>query len=511
MALQETLLLKVGPAIAKAVLKLWLKDRSFASNVSVALVDILGAKTADIMAQRDGKREFEAIGDRVAQSLSPLFERDGASIEEGERTAVALALAETLDKTPLDAEFLVKKDLQPTLLAKHLLDSWPDATRGLSQKGTDLYRRAISETSQRIVDIASQFPSFTERSFGEVLRRENELLDIVKRILEEVSRIRESSQKANLEANAAQFEETYRLAVARNLDNMELQGANLSATSRRYSLSVAYITLSAKTDSNAEGGKEGSVSRSVPAHEALAGASRLLIRGMAGSGKTTLLKWVAVHSASHSFEGPLSDWNDAVPFFVRLRKCANKELPKPEEMPGLVAPAISNTMPQGWVHEQLKSGRGIILVDGLDELREEKREAVEIWIRDLLNAYQDARVLVTARHHAADSGWLSQEGFHEAELQPMEPADIFKFIEHWHAAIEQGLHGTTEKEELAEMKSRMLATVREKRSLRSLATSPLLCAMLCALNRDRKAQLPTDRIRLYDACCEMLVERREIE
>jgi len=35
--------------------------------------------------------------------------------------------------------------------------------------------------------------------------------------------------------------------------------------------------------------------------------------------------------------------------------------------------------------------------------------------------------------------------------------------------------------------------------------------MLCALNRDRKQQLPTDRIELYEACCLLLLERRDKE
>src|SRR5438128_11148715 len=35
--------------------------------------------------------------------------------------------------------------------------------------------------------------------------------------------------------------------------------------------------------------------------------------------------------------------------------------------------------------------------------------------------------------------------------------------------------------------------------------------MLCALNRDRRQQLPTDRVELYEACCSLLLERRDKE
>ena len=33
--------------------------------------------------------------------------------------------------------------------------------------------------------------------------------------------------------------------------------------------------------------------------------------------------------------------------------------------------------------------------------------------------------------------------------------------------------------------------------------------MLCALHRDRRQQLPVNRVELYRACCELLLERRE--
>lgn len=43
------------------------------------------------------------------------------------------------------------------------------------------------------------------------------------------------------------------------------------------------------------------------------------------------------------------------------------------------------------------------------------------------------------------------------------------------------------------------------------ATNPLLYAMICALHRDRKRQLPADRVQLYEITCEMLLERRDQE
>jgi hypothetical protein len=69
MALLEALTLQVGPAIAKAILKFWLKDRKVASDTVSSLVDLIRSKTADVLAQRRSSRQFEGIGEKVAESL----------------------------------------------------------------------------------------------------------------------------------------------------------------------------------------------------------------------------------------------------------------------------------------------------------------------------------------------------------------------------------------------------------------------------------------------------------
>ena len=119
---------------------------------------------------------------------------------------------------------------------------------------------------------------------------------------------------------------------------MQLLGTDLSAANRRHRLSVAYISLSVGQKSNSINENNNVVSiQDVQFHMAseneiskdtvsvditLASSRRILIRGLAGSGKTTLPQWIAVNSASRSFEGHLSDWNDTIPFYIRLRQCA---------------------------------------------------------------------------------------------------------------------------------------------------------------------------------------------
>ena len=86
----ETVVFTIGAAIAKAILKFWLKDAGIAKDVSLSLVDVLDTKVSDIRAKRRAKRQFEAIGDQVAESLLPLFERAG--LTDNGKEAVGLAV-----------------------------------------------------------------------------------------------------------------------------------------------------------------------------------------------------------------------------------------------------------------------------------------------------------------------------------------------------------------------------------------------------------------------------------
>src|SRR5713226_3170085 len=522
MPLVEAVTIEVGAAIAKSILKLWVKDSSLGDDISSSLIDLFKSKTSDALAQRRGQRQFETIGEKVGESLLPLFEIEGARLDEGSRTAVALAVAEAFNRSKLSSDLLAERNLEPTKLAKHVLSAYPTATQLFSGAETAFYQRIIEESCAYIVDIASQLPAFTEHTFAEVLKREDQLILRTNEVLQELHRIRE---QLNPMADAGRFEISYRDAVARNLDVLQLLGLDVSSANRRHRLSVAYITLSVEqltptrpenkescqtvTNRPPEGSQDEIEKDRVSVDIALTRASRLLIRGLAGSGKTTLLQWIAVKSATKSFEGQLSDWNDTIPFFIRLRQCIQSGLPRPEAFPGLVISTIADTMPKGWVHAALASGRAIVLVDGLDEISASRREEVRLWLKELVWLYPQTRFIVTSRPHAIEEGWMDHEEFGDAELQPMQLSDISMFIGHWHKAVREELHSDEEKVELEPLAEHLKNEVRRSRAIRNLATNPLLCAMLCALNRERGQQMPKDRIELYEACCSLLLERRD--
>lgn len=106
-------------------------------------------------------------------------------------------------------------------------------------------------------------------------------------------------------------------------------------------------------------------------------------------------------------------------------------------------------------------------------------------MRGLLTEYPRLRVVVTSRPGAADRGWLAAEKFAPVLLERMSPLDVTAFCRRWHEAMRDAAQRSAvtlpcRVDELPEYERALLRQLDGRRHLRGLASSPLLCAMLCA-------------------------------
>ncbi|BCB83804.1 hypothetical protein Psuf_011170 [Phytohabitans suffuscus] len=201
-----------------------------------------------------------------------------------------------------------------------------------------------------------------------------------------------------------------------------------------------------------------------------------------------------------------------MPFFVPLRRYAGvPELPGPEAFTKEVGRHIADEMPDGWVQAQLRSGRGIVLIDGIDELAVDRRAEARRWLSDLVAAFPRAHYVVTSRPAAAPADWLGRERFSVAELEPMSRTDVPEFVRRWHQAMRHQSRAEEERSETAGYEARLITALENNRHLRQLGGYPLMCALLCALHRDRRAQLPDSRMEVYEVALHMILERRDTE
>lgn len=244
------------------------------------------------------------------------------------------------------------------------------------------------------------------------------------------------------------------------------------------------------------------------AEAALAGQRRVLLRGAAGSGKTTLLQWLTTLTAKGELPPGLDHLRGCVPLPLPLRTLIRQGgLPGPEEFLHTAArPLSGQPAARGWVTRRLAEGRVLLLIDGVDEVPEADRRRTLTWIKELLAAYPEARYVITTRPAAVREGWLADAGFTELELLPMSRGDVAAFIDRWHAAA--GRRGS---ERIPDFRAALAKAVVTKPDLGRLATNPLMCALICALNRSRRGSLPEGRMELYRAALELLLVRRDRE
>ncbi|WP_030556710.1 NACHT domain-containing protein [Streptomyces exfoliatus] len=313
------------------------------------------------------------------------------------------------------------------------------------------------------------------------------------------------------------FEERYLSYVRERHSQLTVVGLDLSRPERaRWPLDAAYLSLELaerQEDWSAGGEEAGRPSVVVKrAEHALAGCRRVLLRGLAGSGKTTLLQWLAVAAARDELPEELAGWRGLIPFVLPLRTLVRRgPLPEPHDFLSSVGAPLAAAQPEGWVDGLLARGEALVLVDGIDEVPQEHRGATRDWLERLLAAYGDARFVVTTRPSAVPEGWLAPSHFTELSVRPMSTGDIGVFVHRWHTAARHNAATDAERSQLDDLEAALRFTVRAQRDLAQLSSTPLMCALICALHRDRRGHLPHSRMELYEAALSMLLVRRDLE
>ncbi len=529
MPVSGTLLVILGPAIAKTIWGSWLNDLPLANAIGSEIVDKLRDTIANPDEQKKTLREIERIGKQIAEQMRPIFDREAFHLDSGSRNAIQLAIADTLRWANVTNELLMSQDLDAGGLKQHLCNANPEASRDFGWAETALYDRMLTEVSANIIEAAPQLEDF-ERSFA------TETLQRLTRI-EAADRRRQEESLREVD----KFEQKYRDTIARELDQMEVFGMpRMDSLTSRQSLSMAYITLSVQQNKsdpqNPDTDLLNSITKEIaaciqpdgeltrlspcPVDETIAKRQRLIIRGDAGAGKSTLLQWLAVRAAKQDFTDALIHCNGLVPFFIRLRTLVDKGFPTPEEFPKLIAPNHADTMPKGWVHRCLDRGQALVLIDGVDELPRHQRQDFLKALKGLVADFPDACYIVTSRPTGLKNSqgdvwqewedWAQREQFSHLTLEPMSPANMEKFIIQWHQALAAAQLPEDRQRDLNSMARNLQRLLEQRPELQRLATNPLLCAMICALHRERGETLPAARIQLYRECIDMLLNRRDL-
>ncbi|WP_371669923.1 NACHT domain-containing protein [Streptomyces sp. NBC_00289] len=494
----------LGAKVASGVVTPLIRKLFVAEGPGAALVD----KPIRISGFVSFKGEKRTLDERALHRLSAELVRQ--SLRTGERPihadeeqAVVHALTDTLhalgDLTMTDAQAV---ELGHEFLAANLRSSAGNPDRDLSFDASLFYGRLLTTACLHIVHFFTQRSSFVARTLVEQSRRQRELIAKVDALI---------ARTPPPGGTDTAFEQRYLAYLATKHSHLTIYGIDLTDSPDRWPLDAAYLSLQAlgpAGDDHATGPGGLHISSAAtarPADQTLAEHERVLLRGVAGSGKTTLVQWLAVTAAR-------GERGDRVPFVLPLRTLVRRPdgLPAPDAFLAAVRVPFHASGPDGWADRVLGAGRGLLLVDGIDEIPEREREHTRRWLRDLLDVYPGNQWLVTSRPSAVREDWLTPDGFTELALTPMGPADVAAFVARWHAAARSHAD-EADLDRLDGYERGLLDAVQTKPDLGRLATNPLMCGLICALHRDRRGYLPHGRQELYDAALSMLLARRDEE
>jgi len=219
--------------------------------------------------------------------------------------------------------------------------------------------------------------------------------------------------------------------------------------------------------------------------EAVKKYSKLIVLGKPGAGKTTFLKHVAIQCSLGELQA------HRVPIFITL-----KDFAEIEQRPSLLEYiseqftnyGISDT---SVAEKLLLQGQALVLLDGLDEVRETDCYRVLQEVRNFSTQFHRNQFVITCRIATRE---YTLEQFIEVEVADFEESQIATFATKWFAAKDptKGY--------------KFLQKLKASSPIQELATNPLLLTLLC-LMFEESADFPANRSELYKEGLNVLLRK----
>jgi predicted NACHT family NTPase len=225
----------------------------------------------------------------------------------------------------------------------------------------------------------------------------------------------------------------------------------------------------------------------VPGLVAVEKYSKLMILGKPGAGKTTFLKHLAIQCIGGRFQP------QQVPIFITLKEFAESQ-DRPDLLEYIRQYLESSKLEI--IQELLDRGNVLILLDGLDEVRETDVSRVLRQIQKFSERYHHNQIVVTCRIAARE---YTFEQFTEVEVADFDSDQIADFAGKWFRSREDEVKG-----------DRFLKQLKAHPPIEELATSPLLLTLLCLVFED-SGEFPANRSELYQNGVDVLLKKWDVK
>ncbi|MBM4822294.1 MULTISPECIES: HEAT repeat domain-containing protein [Streptomyces] len=234
---------------------------------------------------------------------------------------------------------------------------------------------------------------------------------------------------------------------------------------------------------------------------------RLVLLGDPGAGKSTLAQYLALALVTEPVPEPLARLAGRVPVVVELRGYADKRWRDRSFMDYLehLHTMEQRSVPRPVLETLLKTGRALVVFDGLDELFDlAVRAETGRRIAAFATRYPAARIVVTSRVIGYQRGDLAKAHFRHYMLQDLTRYQIREFVRQWYDVVCRD-----DPELSARLRARLTDAVTASRPVRELAGNPLLLTILAILGR--RQELPRDRQGVYRHAVDLLVSHWDQE
>jgi len=211
----------------------------------------------------------------------------------------------------------------------------------------------------------------------------------------------------------------------------------------------------------------------VPGLSAVEKYKKLIVLGKPGAGKTTFLKYLAIQCNQGRFQSEL------VPIFVTLKNFA-EALDEPSLLEYISHQFSECGVTSAQIHELLNQRRALVLLDGLDEVREEHQNRVLQEIREFSEKFYDNYFIISCRIAAWE---YTFDKFTEVEISDFDAEQIQIFTENWFR------NKVVKAEDF-------IKRIKANNRIQQLAVNPLLLTLLC-LVFEESGDLPANRSELY--------------
>ena len=492
--IDELLYETLSPCIVSVIACIWLetpKNVSYEEHLKTSF----GAK-----AKNQGEIAFKSLLDDFVELSKKLID---TNLEFKSKEKVFSSLNLIFNKYFPTHISLDKIDYNPhTLYGSLQMHTIEDNVFDNDENIKDAFYSILKDYCELIIDCSQALPAWSEENLNTQLGNQDVLFE---KLREELGRWKEKN--SNQHDEIAQVEDEFRRAIARRFDELKIFGLNFGKRTRKYQLSVAYISLTTETDFN-----NSDDNKVMSTNEALTSYKRLVILGEAGQGKTTLLQWLTVQCGRRAFKNEQANFNKKVPVLIQLRSLLNESsLPSELDLYSFMTEGIEiENSHREWISLVLENNLAIIMIDGFDEVPKERRQEVLEWINNLCERYDGNQFILTSRPSAYENTSLDHLDFNVIQLQTMDRKAQSDFVEHWHHAIALE-YDKTKPTALNQQASSLLEKLRQQKVLRNLAQNPLLCGVLCMLHHDRNGYLPKDRTDLYESTCRLFLDSRDRE